>query len=176
MGMELVWPSLCLAVGLVLLVAEAFIPSGGLIGLLAIGFLVVSLWLAFTTTSLGWLFLLALVVFLPLALALAVQLWPKTPLAKYIFLKPPEEPIGLEDDPNARLDHLVGQYGRALTPLRPSGMVDFEGRRIDSLSEEGLIPSGSLVEAVQVRGVQIVVRKADEQSLDQLLGESQPEL
>ena len=33
----LMWPILFLAVGLILLVAEVFIPSGGLIGLLALG-------------------------------------------------------------------------------------------------------------------------------------------
>ena len=66
------------------------------------------------------------------------------------------------------LDHLIGQFGRALTPLRPSGLVDFEGRRLDGLSEEGLIPSGALVRAVQVRSGQIVVRAASEKTLDEL--------
>ena len=57
-----------------------------------------------------------------------------------------------------RLDHLIGQYGRAFTPLRPSGMVDFDGRRLDGLAEEGLIPSGALVRAVRIRGGQLIVR------------------
>jgi membrane-bound ClpP family serine protease len=64
---------------------------------------------------------------------------------------------------------LIGQFGRALTPLRPSGLVDFDGRRLDGLSEEGLIPSGALVRAVQVRGGRIVVRKASDRALDEIL-------
>jgi membrane-bound ClpP family serine protease len=164
-----IWPSLCMAIGLILLIAEAFIPSGGLIGLLAVGFLGVSLWQSFATdVTLGLKFLFALGLLLPLTLALALYLWPRTPLAKWIFLAPPA-PEDVEPEPTSHpLEHLVGQFGRALTPLRPSGVVDFDGRRIDGLSEEGLIPAGSLVRAVQARGGQLVVRKAQDRSLDEL--------
>ena len=65
-----------------------------------------------------------------------------------------------------RLEHLIGQFGRALTPLRPSGLVDFDGRRLDGLAEEGLIPRGALVRAVQIRGGQLVVRPASEAVLE----------
>src|SRR5439155_4867201 len=101
----------------------------------------------------------------------AVHLWPRTPLAKRIFLKPPE-PEDVDPGPGVhgvRPEHLIGQIGRALTPLRPSGMVDFDGRRLDGLSEEGLIPSGSLVRAVQVRSGQLVARQAQDRTLDELL-------
>jgi membrane-bound ClpP family serine protease len=165
----LVWPILFLAFGLILLIAEVFIPSGGLIGLLAVGLLVLSLYRAFAqSTATGFQFLFAVGVFLPLALALAVHLWPRTPLARRILLRPPE-PEDLESSHcGERLDHLIGQHGRALTPLRPSGLVNFDGRRLDGLSEEGLIPSGALVRAVQVRGGQLVVRLASDPSLDDL--------
>jgi membrane-bound serine protease (ClpP class) len=58
-----------------------------------------------------------------------------------------------------RVDHLVGAQGRTLTPLRPSGTVEFEGRRLDAISEEGLIPEGSSVEAISVRSGRLVVRR-----------------
>lgn len=169
---ELIWPILCLAIGLILLIAEVFIPSGGLIGILAIGLVVVSLGLSFAqSTTLGLRFLVAICVLMPLALALAVYLWPRTPMAKWIFLKPPD-PEDVAAGPvlhGVRLEHLIGQFGRALTPLRPSGSVDFDGRRLDGLSEEGLIPPGSLVRAVQVRGSQLVVRMAPDRTLDEIL-------
>jgi membrane-bound ClpP family serine protease len=159
MGTELVWPSLCLAIGLILLIAEVFIPSGGLIGLLALGFLIVSLWLAFaTSTALGFKFLLALGILVPIALAAAVHLWPRTPIGRHMMLKPPSSEDLEPDSGGVVLAHLVGQFGRALTPLRPSGLVDFEGRRLEGLSEEGLIPIGALVRAVQVRSGRIIVR------------------
>lgn len=170
MSTELVWPVMCLAVGLVLLLAEVFVPSGGLIGLLAVGFLGVSLYLGFTTTAHGFKFVVALGVLMPLTLFAAIQLWPRSPLAKYIFLKPPTAEESAPEVKGLGVEHLIGQFGRALTPLRPSGMVDFEGRRLEGLSEEGLIPAGALVRAVNIRTGQIVVRAATDKTLDELLG------
>jgi len=106
----LIWPLLLLMVGLILLVTEAFIPSGGLIGLLALGCLGVSLYQAFNVPDapyLGWKFLVAELLLIPAAMVLAVQLWPKTPLAKRIFLPPPSA-----EDGRARLPE---------APARPSG-------------------------------------------------------
>jgi membrane-bound serine protease (ClpP class) len=164
----LAWPLLVLALSLILLIAEVFIPSGGMIGLLAVSCLALSLWLAFRQSiDLGLKFLLADFLLLPLALALMMYLWPKTPLAKLVFLRPPgPEEVEPSHAPQ-RLDHLIGQFGRALTPLRPSGLVDFEGRRLDGLAEEGLIPSGALVQAVRIRAGQLIVRTAPDPTLDE---------
>lgn len=164
------WPALCVIFGLILLIGKVFIPSGGFIGLLAIGLIIVGVGLAFSSsTSLGLIVLAALVVLLPATLMLAIHLWPRTPMAKWIFLKPPESIDVESEDQGPRLSHLIGQFGRALTPLRPSGVVDFDGRRLDGLAEGGMIPTGALVRAVQIRGGQIVVREADEPALDALM-------
>ncbi len=164
------WPLVLLALALMLLFAEVFVPSGGMIGVAATFCLVYSLWLAFSQSySLGMKFLAADVLLLPLAFCLAMYLWPKTPLARRVFLRPPApEEIESSHSPR-RLDHLIGQIGRALTPLRPSGLVDFDGRRLDGLSEDGLIATGTLVQAVRVRSGQIVVRTAPEPILDERL-------
>ena len=164
------WPLLILGFALILLVAEVFIPSGGLIGITAAFCLVYSLWLAFRQSyAVGMKFLAADVVLLPTALALAMYLWPKTPLAKRVFLRPPgPEEIEVSHSPH-RLDHLIGQIGRALTPMRPSGVVDFDGRRLDAMSEGELIDPGTLVQAVRVRSGHLVVRAAPEQMIDETL-------
>lgn len=165
----LAWPLLLLAFGLILLIAEVFIPSGGLIGFLAAGCLVLSLWQAFRHSfELGLKFLLADFLLMPMAFALAVYLWPKTPVGKRVLLaRPGPDEFEVSHAP-ARLDHLFGQLGRALTPLRPSGLVEFDGRRLDGLSEDGLIPSGALVLAVRARAGQLVVRTAPDPTLDDL--------
>lgn len=169
MGTELVWPILCLIVGLLLLLAEVFLPSGGLIGLLAVGFLGVSLYLAFANTAHGLAFLIVTVVMLPVMLMLAVYLWPRTPMAKYLFLSPPEPEEVEPDSRDLLLERLVGQYGRTLTPLRPSGRVDFEGQRFEGVAEEGLIPANVLVRAVQVQAGRLIVREADVPALDDVV-------
>ena len=44
----------------------------------------------------------------------------KLPLANRVMLQPPApEEVGVSHS-GQRLDHLIGQYGRSLTPLRPS--------------------------------------------------------
>ncbi len=157
----LAWPILILAFGLILLVAEVFVPSGGVIGLLALGCIGISLWSAFrVSTEFGLQFLVADFILLPATFSLAMYLWPKTPMAKRIFLTPPApEEIEASHAPD-RLEHLIGQFGKALTPLRPAGLVDFEGRRIDGASEGELIASGTLVQAVQIRSGRLIVRPA----------------
>jgi membrane-bound ClpP family serine protease len=164
----LAWPLLLLTFALILLIGEVFVPSGGAIGLLALSCLALSLWQAFRqSTEMGLSFLAADFVLLPLVFSVAIYLWPKTPLAKRVFLKPPSpEEIEISHSPH-RLDHLVGQIGRALTTLRPSGLVDFDGRKLDGMSEGGLIDPGTLVQAVGVRSGQIVVRTAPESSFDE---------
>jgi membrane-bound ClpP family serine protease len=170
----LAWPLLLLALGLLLLIAEVFVPSGGLIGFLAICCVGLSLWRAFQESfDLGVKFLLADCLLLPVAIALAIHLWPRMPLAKRVFLPRPTPEEFEVSHSSQRLDHLVGQHGRALTPLRPSGLVDFDGRRLDGLSEEGLIAAGALIQAVRVRSGQLIVRAAPDGPLEELL--SQPD-
>lgn len=166
---NLIWPLLTLVIGLVLLVAEVFLPTGGVIGVVAASLLIVSLVLGFMQSLMtGMGFLLAEAIFVPAAVALGLHLLPRTPMAKKAFLRPPDaEEIDVSHE-SPRLDHLIGQFGRALTPLRPSGMVDFDGRRLDGVAEDGLIPSGSLVMAVQARSGRLVVRSAP----DEVLGTS----
>ncbi len=55
---------------------------------------------------------------------------------------------------------LVGKGGRALGPLRPAGIADIEGRRVDVVTLGDFIESGSAVEVVQVEGNRIVVKKS----------------
>jgi len=173
-----IWPAVCLGIGFALIVVEVFIPSGGLIGISAALFLAVAIWLAFSVSSqLGIVFLSLTVVLLPVAIVLAVQIWPKTPMGKWMILMPPK-PDDVEPETNltqgTRLEHLIGQFGKCLTPLRPSGTVEMDGRRIDGLAEEGMIPAGALVKAVQVRGGQIVFREAVPEALDDWIDD--PEL
>ena len=141
-----------------------------MIGVVASGCVLYSLWLAFRESqATGMAFLAADVLLLPVTFALALYLWPKTPFAKRVFLKPPgPEEFEVSHAPE-RLDHLVGQVGRALTTLRPSGLVDFDGRRLDGMSEGGWIGPGTLVQAVRVKSGQLVVRTAPEPAFDETL-------
>lgn len=57
-------------------------------------------------------------------------------------------------------DSLQGATGVALTDLRPSGMADIDGRRIDVVTEGGYVASGEQVEVIADHGYRRVVRAA----------------
>ncbi len=54
---------------------------------------------------------------------------------------------------------LLGKEGVAVTPLRPAGIAQIDGKRHDVVSEGRMIPAGTTVQVVQVRGVRVVVRQ-----------------
>jgi membrane-bound ClpP family serine protease len=106
----------------------------------------------------GATFMLIDLVALPLTAALAFSLWSRTPLGRKFFLKPPAPEEIEVSHADHHLEVLVGQVGRTLTPLRPCGHVEIEGRRADALAEEGFLPASTPVRAIRVRSGQLVVR------------------
>ena len=53
---------------------------------------------------------------------------------------------------------LLHGTGTALTQLRPSGVAQINGQRVDVVTEGGLIERGTAVKVVTVEGARIVVR------------------
>lgn len=148
-----------LALGLALMVAEHALPTAGALGILAAGCLVVVLYLGFAeSTGIGLRYLVAEAVLVPSAYAAGSFLIARSALGRATMLRPPGPDELDVSHAEADLGRLIGERGRALTALRPSGMVEFEGRRLDGIAEEGLIPTGSPVLAVRVRSGRLIVR------------------
>ena len=57
-------------------------------------------------------------------------------------------------------DEFLGRTGLTLTTLRPSGMAEIDGERVDVVASGEFIPQGVLIEVVLVRGSRVVVRRA----------------
>ncbi|MBE3598201.1 MAG: nodulation protein NfeD [Limnochordaceae bacterium] len=51
-----------------------------------------------------------------------------------------------------------GKRGRAVSPLRPAGVVEIEGMRVDASTEGEFVDAGTAVEVVRVDGLTLVVR------------------
>jgi membrane-bound serine protease (ClpP class) len=72
------------------------------------------------------------------------------------------------------LEALKGRHGKTVTPMRPSGVVEFDGRRIDALTEGVMLEPGAAVRCVDVRAGRVVVRRVEspgdlaDMSLDEL--------
>jgi membrane-bound serine protease (ClpP class) len=59
-------------------------------------------------------------------------------------------------------EYLVGMIGETVTPLRPSGTILIDGKRVDALSEGSYLPTGSRIQVIQVEGAKIIVSPAGE--------------
>jgi membrane-bound serine protease (ClpP class) len=152
---------LLIAVGFVMLLAELFIPSG-VFFVLAIAAIIGGVVMTFTYGSdpyLGWMTLIGVFVAIPSVMGILFHYWPKMPVGRRFFLTGPEEDATLASMPvNVELEQLRGRFGRALSPLRPSGVVDFDGRRVDCLTEGMMVETGDTVRCIDVKAGKVIVR------------------
>lgn len=146
-----------------LIVAEVFIPSGGLLSICALACVVggVAIFFRISSTA-GWLGIVVAVVMIPLLLVGAYRLLPKTRFGRNVILSGPVRERGDAIPDTAELLKLLGQVGRVLTPLRPVGTCDFSGRRVECVAEAGYVQKGATVKVIRVEGTQLTVRVTDE--------------
>ena len=160
----LTWAVLTMAFGLLLIVVEMFVPSGGVIGFISFAAVVTSIVMAFQHseyTGLG--FMAVAVLGTPLLLALAFKWWPKTPLGRRLLLDLPNGDDAIPaDDLRKQIKQLVGRVGTAKALMLPGGPVVVDGRTYDAVSEGMAIQPGDAVKVIEVRGTRIVVRPSSE--------------
>ncbi len=142
------------ATAAVVLLLEIFIPSYGVLCIVGVGLLIGAIVKTFDYYGpiAGWLAIIGTVVTLPVGAYVAVKLWPHTKIGRLIV---PPNPVYTERDLGADLDSLratVGQSGRSLSPLRPVGTCEFDGRRVQCVCESGMIDAGKTVRAIGLKG------------------------
>ncbi|HZY86838.1 MAG TPA: NfeD family protein [Gemmataceae bacterium] len=158
------------AAGFLLLAAELFIPTGGVLFVLSVSGIALGVALTFLHgTTAGLCTLVGVFVAAPVFGALLMRIWPRTPLGKRFFLTGPDENATVAALPaNQELEQLKGRIGRTLSALRPAGVVDFDGRRIDTVTEGMMVDPGQWVRCVDVRAGRVVVRPVDRPDLGRL--------
>jgi len=143
----------------VLIIAEVFVPSGGLISICSLACLLGGLMIFFKHSSTaGWVGIIVALVMIPVVLVMAYKIFPKTRFGKSVTLTPPERQKGDAIPDTPELQELLGSTGEVLTPLRPVGMCDISGQRIECVAEGGYVDTGSKVEVIHVEGTQLTVR------------------
>lgn len=84
----------------------------------------------------------------------------RTNVGGLIFLHEREDRTrGYQSAPQ-ELEELTGKTGTTKSTLRPAGIAEIEGKRIDVVSEGGFIPSNTSVIVTKVEGRRVVVRAA----------------
>ena len=155
------WPAILLLLSLGVLCLELFIPSGGVQSIISGLMLLGSIILSFVNGGpiVGTVFTVVTITLLPVILILLVRWWPKTSIGKRVLIKPPPAEELVPEEVQA-LRELIGQRGKAVTPMLPSGAIRLEGRTIDAVSEGMSIDAGTVVEVVAAKGNHLVVRPA----------------
>jgi membrane-bound ClpP family serine protease len=150
-----------LAVGLAVIVLELFLPSGGMLGVLAVAAFVGSVIAALMhpVRAGGISFAVGEVVGIGVMLALIVRWWPESSIGRRIAPELPREEDVLPE--NQSLQQLVGKLGKTKSMMLPSGAVVVEGRTVNAISEGMAIEAGETVKVVEVRGNRVVVRKVE---------------
>jgi membrane-bound serine protease (ClpP class) len=165
----LAWSILLMVLGLALVVLEVFVPSGGVMGFLAVTSVIAAIVMAFyhSGVEVGLVFVGTAAVAVPTALALAFRYWPSTPMGRRLLLNVPTSEEVLPDSELKRtLRELVGKVGVAKSMMLPSGAIFVEGITVDALSEGMPIEPGTKVRVIEVRGNYVLVRPAEKHELD----------
>lgn len=161
------WVSFALlAVGILAIYVEIFVPAAGMIGLAGGGTIVAGVVLAYSYHDLftGSIVLVVSLIVTPVAIVIGLKAFPTTPVGRRLILGDTiptfdngglgsREVIGRQAPPVA-----VGDEGEAITVLRPSGTARIGTNRISVVTSGEYIDGGSRIRVTRVEGSRIVVR------------------
>jgi membrane-bound ClpP family serine protease len=149
-----------------LLFIELFVPSGGVIGLVA-GVTAISGVVFFWRESTMWGLSATLGVLIlgPCAVAFMLKIYPETYVGRKLILggsRADEDSfaarIQAQAEEQAIRGSLIGRTGVTINNLRPVGEVRIDGHRHEALAESGVIDAGVEITVVSVVDNQIKVR------------------
>ncbi len=160
--------------GLMLLAAEIFLlPGFGILGIMGIILMLLGTTLAFQEFVVpqtpyhydelrsNLLKIFSSLIASLLMMALLVRYLPGMPLFGRLVLKASEEvELGFGTTLGTTITGLVGRYGYATSPLRPSGRAEFNGEVLDVVTQGEFIERGQKIEVLEVRGNRVIVRAA----------------
>ena len=150
----------CFVVGIGLLVLEAFMPGFGLPGISGIVMEIVAIVLTWVNhgpvAALG----LTIIVLSLIAIAISMSLRSATKgrlsRSKIILKERENNEAGYRSAEDMQV--FLGKEGETTTVCRPTGMAEFDGVKLNVVSEGEFLPAGTRIRIVQVEGSRIVVR------------------
>ncbi len=137
--------------GLVILLAEIFIPSGGILLVTAIGCVLFAVWEMFRAGHPVW---AAVCLGGAGIYAFGLFHWAMRRVGSGADLRD----ATAEGADVREAAALVGREGVAVTPLRPSGVALIDARRWDVIAEGRFVEAGARVRVLAARGNRIIVQ------------------
>lgn len=148
--------AILLFLGLIFLLAEIFIPGFGIMGILGIILFVVGIVLTASTFAEALVMFLILLLIIAIVIILVVRSASKGRLSKTLVLKDSlskEKGFSAVEDMNI----FLGREGKAITMLRPAGIGQFDGVRLDVVTKGAYIEEDADIKITEVVGRRIVV-------------------
>ena len=153
---------ICAVAGMALIVLEIFIPGFGLPGISGIVLLAVSI--GFTLVNYGSQAALGMTVViiavLGIAAVVALRSAARGSLSKSRLVLNDAITDKESEEEIANLQTYVGRTGEAYTTLRPVGIAEFDGVRLDVVTAGEFIEKGQQVVVSRIEGRNVVVQKA----------------
>lgn len=145
-----------LIIGFCLVVVEMYIPGFGFPGIAGSVCLVAGIALYAKTDVVAWLVMTVIIVaLLCVALSISIRSATRGRLAKSrLVLNEVATEVGEND-----LNYYVGKEGVAATVLRPAGIGEFEGVKLNIMTEGEFIPENVRIVVTRVEGNRIFVKK-----------------
>ena len=159
--MEIVYALGLLILAFFFLLLEVFVPSLGVLTLIAVAAFIGAFYFAFGVgSSFGWSLVGVTAVGIPVLLITAFRVFPRTALGKHMILFRPERQKS--PAPRETLAALAGKTGVTTSTLRPSGIARIDGQRLDVITRGEMIDSGVAIRVVEILGNRIVVRAVED--------------
>ena len=153
---------LCFLTGVGFLILEAFMPGFGAPGITGCVLEVIALVLTWNAhgpmATLGMLLIVLVVLAIAISTSLRSLSRGKLGRSKLILHETESNEAGYRSTEDMQV--FVDREGTTSTVLRPTGIADFDGVRMNVSSEGDYIPAGTKVRIIRVEGQKILVRKA----------------
>jgi len=147
----------------ILLVFEIFIPSFGILTVLSLACLTggIAIFFAYGTLA-GWIGVGIAAILIPLIWFWTYRLFPQTSIGRKMILGKPDTGRGDAVPDCQDLQQMLSKVGIVRTPLRPVGICDFDGRRLECVSERGFVDVNQIVKVIRVEWATLTIRPVDE--------------
>ena len=147
-----------LIIGFVLAVVEMYVPGFGFPGIAGGVCLLGGIALYAKDDIVAWLVMTVIVVsLLGIALSISIRSATKGRISRSKLVL---NEVSVSDVTENDLSYYVGKTGRAATVLRPAGMGEFDGVKLNVQSDGEFIAEGDALIVARVEGNRIFVRRA----------------
>lgn len=151
---------LCFLFGIGLLVLEAFMPGFGLPGISGIILEVIAVVMTWfqlgPMAALGITLLILSIIAIAISVSLRSATKGKLSRSKIILNDVESAEAGYRSSEDMNI--FLGREGTATTVLRPTGMADFDGVKLNVMSDGEFVPTGTKVQIVRVEGSRIIIK------------------